>query len=486
MKHDANVGLLRRTLPVVLLMIAMPPATSGAEAVQLRLFDFEPRISASETYSDGGTGFGRSSDGLTTSVDPGFTLRRDGARVKTDINYSLNNLYYHNDSEMDLRHQFNGSVLGELVQNELFIDSSFRKRDQIISPLGTSNIDSSLQRDNLTSSTSWSIGPRWERRFADVATSTLEYQVDRVSFSGGAADDSWGSTLTGVLNSGPMFGDWFWSADYSNSDIRYSEGGENSEFEMYSGTLGYNLTRKLNVYYTVGNEKNSFRNSVGDTGGSYWNVGVGFTPSVRTSLNMTYGKRFFGDTYSFSISHQARKWNVVVSRAETITTTRQLQLGDIFLICPPEIPDCTPEEAIAFGVDIGVRDGTYIESSLTGSLAYTLPKSALTLSVFDRERTFQDGADANDETSGTTLGWNWRLGPRTNFNASTGWTRYRFLSTPVAEVDRWFVRTGVTRELSPELSGSLNYSYQKRSSDGVGSGLRGTGNTVSARLTKTF
>lgn len=486
MKQDANVGLLKGPLPVVLLVIAMPSVTAAAEAVQVRLFDFEPRISVSETYSDAGTGFGRSSDGFTTSVDPGFTLVREGARVKTDINYSLNNLYYHSDSEMDLRHQFNGSVLGELIQNELFIDSSFRKRDQIISPLGTSNINPALQRDNLTSSTSWSIGPRWERRFADVATSTLEYQVDRVSFSGGAADDSWGSTLTGVLDSGSMFEDWFWSADYSKSDIRYSEGGEDSEFEEYSGTLGYNLTRKLNVYYTVGSEKNSFRNSVGDTGGSYWNVGVGFTPSVRTSLDATYGKRFFGDTYSFSITHRARKWNVVVSREETITTTRQRQLGDIFLICPPEIPNCTPEEALAFGVDMGVRDGTFIEGSLTGSLTYTLPKSALTLSVFDRERTFRDGSSANDETSGTTLGWDWQLGPRTNFNASTGWTRYRFLSTPVEEVDRWFLRTGVTRELSPELSGSLNYSYQKRSSDGIGSRSGGTGNTVSAHLTKTF
>lgn len=486
MKNDANEGFPKGQVLFAFLIIATPSAAVRAEGTPVRFFDFEPRISVSETYSDGGTGFGRSSDGLTTSVDPGFKLIRQGGRVKTDINYSLNNLYYHEDNEMDLRHQFGGSVLAELVQNQLFIDSSFSKRDQIISPLGTSNIDSALQRDNLTSSTSWSVGPRWERRLGDVASSTLEYQVDRVSFSNGAADDSWGSTLTGVLTSGPLFGDWFWSADYSKDNIRYSEGGENSKFEMYSATLGYNLTRKLNVYYSLGNEKNSFRDSVGDTGGSYWNVGIGFAPSTRTSLNATYGKRFFGDTYSFSVTHQARKWNIDVSRSETITTTRQQQLGDIFLICPPEIPNCTPEEAIAFGVDIGVREGTYIQGSLTGSITYTLPKSALTLSMFDQERTFQDGSGANDETSGTTLGWNWRLGPRTNFNASTGWTRYRFLSTPIEEVDRWFLRTGVSRELSPELSGSLNYSYQKRSSDGVGSRGGGTGNTVSARLTKTF
>lgn len=460
-------------------------AARAADA-DLRFFDFEPRISASETYSDGGAGSDGSSRGWVTSLDPGFTLSRQAARLKTDINYSLNNRYYAEDSASTVRHQIAGSALGELIQNELFLDASLRKSDQLVSPLGASNIDSGLQRDNLTSTTSWALGPRWQHGFGQVATSTASYKIDRVSFDGDAARDSWGTSLDANLRSGPLFGDWFWAADYSLSEFRFLGDDGKSEFEDYSATLGYNLTRKLNVFYVVGNQRSRFQGSTGDTGGSYWNVGVGFTPSVRTSLNASFGKRFFGDTYSLSLLHQARKWSVEISRDETITTTRQQQFGDIFLICPPEIPDCTPEEAIAFGVDIGVRDGTYIQKSLTGSLTYSLPKSALTLSTFDRERMFRDGSGGNDETSGTTLGWNWRFGPGTSFNASTGWTRYKLLDAPVRQVDRWFLRTGLQRRLAPDLNGSLSYSYQKRKSDDVGTGDAGGGNTVSARLTKTF
>lgn len=457
-----------------------------AEAGVERYLDFEPRVSVGETYSDSGIGAQGNSQGWVSSVAPGFKLTRQGSRVKTSVNYSLNNLYYHDDSELDLRHQLGGSVLSELLQQELFVDSHFSKRDQIISPLRATNINSTLQRDNLTSSTTWSIGPRWERRLGDVASSTVRYEVNRVSFSGGAADDSWGTNLVAGLNSGSMFSDWFWSADYSMNDVRYSGEDGRDEFEMYSGTLGYNLTRKLNVYVTAGNESNQFRNSVGSTGGSYWSVGAGFSPSVRTSLNASIGKRFFGDTYAFSINHRGRRWNAVVSRSETITTTRQLQLGDIFLICPPEIPDCTPEEAIAFGVDIGVRDGTYIQESLTGSITYSLAKSSWTLSMFDQERTFRDGSGGDDQSSGSTLGWNWQFGPRTSFHAGTGWTRYKFSTGSATEVDRWFLRAGLDRDLTPDLKGSLNYSYQKRSSDGVAERGPKGGNTVSAHLHKTF
>lgn len=448
--------------------------------------DFEPRVSVGETYSDGGGDFGRETRGWVSSLVPGFRLSRSGSRVKTDVNYALDTLYYHDDAELDLRHQLGGSVLGELVQRELFLDSRFSKRDQITSPLRATNINSRLNRDNLTSTTTWSIGPRWEHRFGDIAASSLRYEVNKVSFSGGAADDSWGSSLSAGLDSGAMFGDWFWSTDYSKDNIHYSGDGGDDKFEMYSGTVGYYLTRKLNVSLTVGNETNSFRKSVGKTGGGYWSVGAGFSPSVRTSLNASIGKRFFGDTYSFSINHRARRWDVQVSRSQTITTTRQQQLGDIFLICPPEIPNCTPSEAIAFGVDLGVRNGTYIQKSLTGAISYSLPKSSWTLSVFDQDRTFQDGSGGDDQSSGSTLGWNWKLGPRSSLHASTGWTRYKFSNSPATEVDRWFLRTGIDRNLAPDLKGSLNYTYQKRSSDGVTGRDGNGGNSISADLFKTF
>lgn len=479
-------GLRNAVVAVGWLLSVCAAQRAGAEAGVERFFEFEPRLTLGETYSDGGSDLNDNARGWVTDFTPGFNLRRQGSRVKTDLNYSLNNLYYHDDSELDLRHQFGGSVLGELLQRELFIDSRFGKRDQIISPLRSSNIDSTLQRDNVTSSTTWSIGPRWERRLGDIASSTLRYEVNRVSFSGGAADDSSGTSLVAGLNSGAMFGDWFWSADYSKNDVRYSGEDGRDEFELYSGTLGYHLTRKLDVYFTAGNENNQFRNAVGSTGGSYWNVGTAFSPSARTSLNASIGKRFFGDTYSFSLSHSGRRWNANVSRSETITTTRQLQLGDIFLICPPEIPSCTPEEAIAFGVDIGVRDGTYIQNSLTGSVTYTLAKSSWTFSVFDEERTFRDGSGGNDQSTGATVGWNWRFGPRTSVHAGTGWTRYQFSTGTATEVDRWFLRTGLDRELAPDLRGSLDYSYQKRSGDGVATRGGEGGNTLSAHLHKTF
>ncbi len=455
-----------------------------ADGGSLRLFEVEPRISVSETYSDGSINSNNSSGGWITSVDPGFSLSRQAARLEADFDYSLGSRYYAEDSHNSIRHRMNGNAQVELIERELFIDALVIKRDQLTSPLGASNIDSGLQRDNLTSTTSWRVGPRWLHRFGRVANSTLEYQVDRVSFDGEAANDSSGKNIRANVQSGSLFDTFFWAMDYTDSDIRYLESDDRSQFEQYSATVGYNLTRKLNVFYVFGNETNRYAGSLGDTGGSYWNVGVGFTPSVRTTMNASFGKRFYGDTSSFSLTHTARKWVVTAAYDETITTIRQQQFGGIFLICPPEIPDCTPEEAVAFGIDIGVRNGTYLLESLTGSVAYSLPKSTLTLSTFDRTRKFQDSSGPSDESSGVTIGWNWKISPLTSLNVGSGWLKYKLQGIPVREDDRWFLRAGMQRELGSDIHASMNYSYQKRDSSAGGSDF--SGNTVSASLTKTF
>ncbi|WP_435962552.1 hypothetical protein, partial [Immundisolibacter sp.] len=156
----------------------------------------------SETYSDGGISSNNSSGGWITSVDPGFSLSRQAARFEADFDYSLGSRYYAEDSHNSLRHRMHGNALVELIERELFIDALVMKRDQLTSPLGTSNIDSGLQRDNLTSTTSWRIGPRWLHRFGRVANSTLEYQIDRVSFDGEAANDSSGKNIRANVQSG--------------------------------------------------------------------------------------------------------------------------------------------------------------------------------------------------------------------------------------------------------------------------------------------
>lgn len=198
---------------VVVAIIGSPRTVSAADDA-LRLFDFEPRVTATETYSDGGTISSGSSGGWVTSVNPGFSLSRQAARLKTDVDYALQNRYFSDTGQSDVRHRLHGNALLDVIERELFLDAFFSKRDQLISPLGTVNIDPGLQRDNLTSSTSWGFGPRWLHRFGSMASSTLDYQVNRVSFDGDVANDSFGTDLLANLSSGSLFEAWFWALDY--------------------------------------------------------------------------------------------------------------------------------------------------------------------------------------------------------------------------------------------------------------------------------
>lgn len=76
----------------------------------------------------------------------------------------------------------------------------------------------------------------------------------------------------------------------------------------------------------LGYEKNSFKSSEPLDDTIIWNIGGRWTPSARTTLEATYGKRFFGNRYAVNLSHQTKRTTWLLRYDEQQETVRDRQI----------------------------------------------------------------------------------------------------------------------------------------------------------------
>ena len=122
---------MKRTRPEPLVALSLLAATAAAET------QFEPRADVSETYTSnvGLEPAGSEESEWITTLRPGFSLLRDGPRVRYDLDYDLQALYFAKEGDRnDVFHTFRGFGEGELVENHLFLDVDGRYEQRNIDP----------------------------------------------------------------------------------------------------------------------------------------------------------------------------------------------------------------------------------------------------------------------------------------------------------------------------------------------------------------
>ena len=159
--------------------------------------------------------------------------------------------------------------------------------------------------------------------------------TDDVSDSGGddpatgsaSSTDSTSQRYYAKIESGSRFNELPWSATFERKDIDY-ENADSTTLQELLGTVGFVYSRELRLVGSLGYEDNKFRSAGDPASGIIWDVGVRWTPSGRTTLEATYGRRFFGDRYFFNLSHESRRTKWHVTYDEVPYTARQAQIDE--------------------------------------------------------------------------------------------------------------------------------------------------------------
>jgi len=491
--HNGFRNVLHKIVQIVTPILLICPAYSTAADWKIT-----PRLILRETYTDNVTlaTRGNEKSDFITQINPGVSLTGDGARLKVNVDYTMQNLFYAKTSNRNRTvQQLNARASAELVKNFFFLDSTARISQRNISPLGPLTTNNENITNNRTNVKTYSISPYIQHNFSNFASTQARYTHNAVYTDVGAFSGRQSDTILFSLTSGSAFRTLGWGLNYNKQKLDILS--RSIENERYTGNLRYRISSKFSLTGTSGYQKFSYTSITGVSAGALWSAGFVWTPSERTSITANTGKAFFGTTYTLRASHRTRRsaWNLNYN--QNITTTR----GQ-FLIPPTtdtenflnqlwmsNIPDPIMRQQT---VDAFIRDNElsasifdpinfltnrfFLQKRLQASVALSGARNTLVFSIFHMLREPQTAGDENDasligtnslglngnikQIGGNAL-WSWKIGPRTNANIGAVYMKSSLLATGGENETKTF-RVGLTRQIQPRLKGAVNFRHVER------------------------
>ena len=481
---------------------------------------FEPSVGATATYTDNANqSESNPEDALILTMRPGFTLRSEGSRrIQASMSYGLSGVArFGEDQSTDLNHNLGAIGKAELVEDFLFIDGTASISQELISLLG-SPAEADVNDSNRATVGTYSISPYIQKRLGTFANAQARYTASGAIFENDVASNSSVNSFSAGLTSGTRFNDLSWGLNYSLRKADNDSIGDTT-LERASATVGYALTRKFRVFGTVGQDWNEYLSASG-TDGSFHSVGLGWSPTRRTSVEASMGERYYGKTYSFSGSHRTRasRWTVRYSEDVSDITQQFLeQTSRIFWVCngtlyetldfnPPAGqtgcvgPISAGQLASLFNslgvsiadlvaanlLNVGIANGVYIIKSFNAGVSWDIGRLGFGLSAHDTKRLYQLLGDAQDHVQGVTGAVTYRLSPQTTANGSLSLSRNSFdalLSGGTArEDDLLSLNLGLNHRFAEKLNGALTFRHTQRDSNEADSDYQENSLTASVNM----
>ena len=289
------LGLLALVLPVSPAMSVTagipPPAPAAAQAGTT----FGATVGLSEIYTDNLTLVenNRQHD-FVTLLEPGVTFAHDSQRVKFDLNYLLQFLYFKEAADStQVFHQLHSELDLTAVQDTLFLDSTVDYTQVIKNPKQPVSYTNVPTIGNLSNALVAETGPVWHQTIfgqdvdAKATYGIVDYgskELQNVDFQ------------TWFLDVGSPRKDRGLSASLHHEYVRYDYTlSPTRQRQALTGTLTYNVGGGLSVAGTAGRESDFPTPTSAALTSNVWNAG--FTnSSPSTDLNFFYGHRSFGPT----------------------------------------------------------------------------------------------------------------------------------------------------------------------------------------------
>jgi hypothetical protein len=260
------------------------------------------------------------------------------------------------------------------------------------------------------------------------------------------------------IQSGPGFNELRWQFAYSYNETDYDESDLDTVFERSTLGLRYRVSPKFAVLANLGYEDNEYERVVDDDppSGSIWAAGFAWTPTQRTSLEVTGGERFFGSTASVDFRHRTRRTEWSLTYSEEITTIPQIQAVDV-----------DPENELAVDSLLRQTTSVILLERLAFGFSMETGKTTISSSLFNDQRT-TEADNEQEDVLGATVSLDWQFMPRTS--ASVAVTRYE-IDPPASERTDTITNTriAVERRIRPSITASVGYGTLRRdTTDGSG------------------
>ena len=523
-------GSAQRTLPAsrgdgdsrhrLFRFLALSAALSGLFAGPARAekWDVVPTLSVSETYTDN---ISLVQDALkqsdwVTQVIPGISIAATGARLRFNVNYAPEFVYYaEGQRKSQVFQRGNAGANVELAKRLLFIEAGARVDQYDVSlqgPFTTSNINTT---GNRATAKTFFLSPYLLGDFGSEARGEARFTYsDWSSDSPTRLPDNEANRVDLRLASGPAYQQFTWDIGYRRETIQY-ETLQETLTEAITEKVRWLIAPAVGLLGQVGYERYDSGIPGSVLEGSIWSAGLEWMPTPRTRLAASAGKRFDDDAYNFEFRHRTRLTTWSAGYSEDVTTSRSAFFvpatastsGVLDALFLSQFPDPAArqravEEFIArTGLPSSLlaplnffSDQLFLRKRWQASTGLRGVRNTLAANVFreTRELLFAGvipsgaGGFAASNTirlTGTSLAWSRPLTARNTWNLDTGYTRSEFLDSHRVD-DLAYLRMGLTRQFQRQLSGSLHYRRQQLESRP--SAFRYTENSVIANLRMEF
>lgn len=504
----APLSLLPPLLPLLPLLLPLP-----ALAVDWLV---QPSLRLRETYSDNALRApgGQAQSDFITEIAPAIALVGNGPRLRVHLDYSWHKFLYARRADTD-QHQLNASADSELVKDWLFVDATASVSRNSISPFGPQVIDDLPGTANESTVRTISISPYLRHRFRGLATAELRYTRSTVASGGLLSTHSDEANL--LLSGEPRGNGWSWNASHDARRTRDSKLAP-QRMERSSVGLRYPLNSKWAATASAGTEKEGYDSLSGKAPqGRFWSLGGVWTPSPRTSVAFSTGKRFFGHTYSLDAHFLQRQTNWQLSYGEDITTmpAQFLRLGNRDAatlldqlwrgVFPNDLErrlrvDAFLRYANGLGPELGAINyfshRYFLQKQLSLTVARATAKSTLLAGITAIDRTAQTssgidsvllpgvefGSEDRTRQIGSNLGWSWQASSRSSVNLNAGLATVRSLSVPRRDTNLTLT-AGYSRTLQRKVTASIDVRHTRHTSSRGGDYRE---NSVSATLNMQF
>lgn len=292
-------------------------------------WEFHPTISVEETYTDNVrlSRRGRESSDWVTQVRPGFTLRNVGPRLRLDLTYAPELVYRSREETHDVYQHLRGVGSAEVVGDLLFVDAQAYATRQNVSALGPVSTSDVNNTGNRTSVRAYNVSPYLRRDFGQAFQGELRFTHSAVEYGTSDVFSSEAERIDAIVRSGPAYRRLTWNAAYVKEHVRYTETGQSVDLERISAGARQLITANAGVLLNAGYEDNNYLTVGPAPRGRFWSIGPEWTPTPRTRVAATTGRRFFGRTRTLDFSHRTRLSTWVVQYDEDLTTGR----GQVFV-----------------------------------------------------------------------------------------------------------------------------------------------------------
>ena len=483
-----------------------------------RQWEIIPRLGVQETYTDNVRLLPPESarSDWVTELRPGISINGRGAQLRFNFDYSPDLVYRKEEGSHDLFHNLNASGNAELVRQLLFVDTRANVFQSNVALFGTQAVNNANSTDNRTTVRTFLLSPYLRHDFGSAAQGEARYSFSTLnsgSTGGANASNSDANRIDARLSSGPAYKLQTWNLTYSKEHIDYTQTGQSIDTEMISAYGRRLITPTLGLQASAGYENNDYGIAANSPKGKFWSIGPEWTPTDRTRLSATTGRRYYGPNQALDFTHRTRLTTWGLSYHEDVTTTRSQffvpttfdtagYLDTLFL---SRFPDpAARQTAVQNFINQTGLPGTltvplnyfttvpFLQKTANASFGILGVRNTVLANVFSQKREAISasqplqgalGQATSTTQNGTSLLWTSRLTPLTTSNATIGYSRTEVTDTG-AEYKLTYIRLGLTTQFQPKITGTLSYRRLRNDSNQPGSDY--TENAVSALLNMRF